>query len=58
MLQDIQGVWPGGPIVIKIAIVSLGAFLISYGLSLAIKKFPRGSVGTIIALLVAMIIAF
>ncbi len=57
MLQLILAAWPGGPVFIKFAIVSLASIIISYAVSqYALKPYPRLSVMGIYALF--LIIAF
>jgi hypothetical protein len=54
-LQDVLMVWPGGPAMVKVAIIFFIVLSISYGISRLIDRFPRGFV---IGFLVLFIFAF
>jgi hypothetical protein len=56
-LQDILMVWPGGPAMVKAAIVFLVALPISYGISRLIDRFPRGFAIGLFAIFIFVLIA-
>ncbi len=56
-LQNMLMIWPGGPAIVKAAIVFLLVLPISYGLSRLIERFPQGFVIGFLILFVLVAIA-
>jgi glucan biosynthesis protein C len=55
--QNMLMIWPGGPAMAKMAIVSLLVLPISYGISRLIERFPRGFVIFLLSLFILAIVA-
>lgn len=55
-LQDVLMIWPGGPPMVKAAIIFLLVLLISYGISRLIDRFPRVFVAGFIVLFILLAI--